>query len=78
MGKIIGLGLSKSGTTSRHRAFKTLGWNSVHYPHKEKIFVGHFSWLSDYDAVSDWRQFSVRGPRRQEASESFPGQLSTA
>jgi hypothetical protein len=53
MGKIFGLGLSKTGTTSLHHALKRLGLKSVHYPHKKEIFVGDFSWMDDYDAVSD-------------------------
>ncbi|OGQ81745.1 MAG: hypothetical protein A3F90_13395 [Deltaproteobacteria bacterium RIFCSPLOWO2_12_FULL_60_19] len=53
MGKIFGLGLSKTGTTSLHQAFKRLGLNSVHYPHKKEIFVGDFGWVDGHDAVSD-------------------------
>jgi hypothetical protein len=52
-GKIFGIGLSKTGTTSLHQAFKELGFLSKHFPKVPEIFSGQFRCLDKYDAASD-------------------------
>jgi hypothetical protein len=51
--KIFGLGLSKTGTTSLHHAFRQLGLQSIHFPKMPEIFAGQFGWMDKYDAASD-------------------------
>jgi hypothetical protein len=48
-GKIFGIGLSRTGTTSLHRALEILGYRSVHYPPPDSIDA----LLEDHDALSD-------------------------
>ncbi|HEY2989803.1 MAG TPA: sulfotransferase [Candidatus Binatia bacterium] len=52
-GKIFGVGLSKTGTTSLHHAFKALGFSSTHFPKIPQAFAGRFRCVDDYDAASD-------------------------
>jgi hypothetical protein len=52
-GKIFGIGLSKTGTTSLHHAFKELGFESKHFPKVPEIFTGRFRCLDKYDAACD-------------------------
>jgi len=52
-GKIFGLGLSKTGTTSLHHAFKELGFVSKHFPKVPELFTGQFRCLDKYDAACD-------------------------
>jgi len=52
-GKIFGLGLSKTGTTSLHHAFKEMGFESKHFPKMPELFAGQFRCLDKYDAASD-------------------------
>ena len=52
-GKIFGLGLSKTGTTSLHHAFKEMGFESKHFPKMPELFAGQFRCLDKYDAACD-------------------------
>jgi hypothetical protein len=52
-GKIFALGLSKTGTTSLHHAFRHLGLESIHFPTRPELFAGKFDWMDKYDAASD-------------------------
>jgi sulfotransferase family protein len=52
-GKIFGIGLSKTGTTSLHHALMQMGFNSKHYPQQSGLFACDFSGLDPYDAVTD-------------------------
>lgn len=56
-GKIFGIGLSRTGTTSLHLALIILGKASVHYPSSavSRWMYGNFKQdaLSDFDACSD-------------------------
>lgn len=52
-GKIFGIGLSKTGTTSLHHAFQELGFESKHFPKIPETFAGHFRCLNRYDAACD-------------------------
>lgn len=69
MGKIIGIGMSKTGTTSLHQALTQLGFNSKHHPHREEIFEGDFRWLDRYDAVCD----APVVPYYPQLDEAYPG-----
>lgn len=48
-GKIFGIGLSRTGTTSLHHALEILGYRSIHYPPLDRIHEV----LEDHDAASD-------------------------
>lgn len=50
---IFCIGLSKTGTTSVHRAFEMLGLRSVHYPDAGRMLAGDFSVLDGLDAAAD-------------------------
>ncbi|HEY3303570.1 MAG TPA: sulfotransferase [Candidatus Binatia bacterium] len=52
-GKIFAIGLSKTGTTSLHQAFKDLGFLSKHFPKVPEIFAGQFRCFDTIDAASD-------------------------
>ena len=52
-GKIFGVGLSKTGTTSLHHALIELGFKGKHYPQQPRLFAGDFSGLEAYDAITD-------------------------
>ena len=47
--KVFGIGLSRTGTSSLHAAFKRLGYRSVHYPPLE----GLFNFTDACDAAAD-------------------------
>jgi hypothetical protein len=68
-GKIFALGLSKTGTSSLHEAFKQLGFESKHYPRYPELFAGKFDWLDKYDAVSD----IPIAPFYPQLDEAYPG-----
>jgi Sulfotransferase domain len=52
-GKVFGIGLSKTGTTSLHHALTQLGFKGKHYPQHFELFECDFSPLDAYDAVTD-------------------------
>jgi hypothetical protein len=52
-GKIFGIGLSKTGTTSLNQALVELGFKSIHYPQRTELFSGDFRYFDGYDAVTD-------------------------
>jgi len=52
-GRIFGVGLSKTGTTSLHRAAQMLGLRSVHYPDAARMLAGDWSVLDGVDIASD-------------------------
>ena len=58
-GKVFGIGLSKTGTTSLTKALNILGVKSIHYPWDETTYAelrrGEYrlSLLRDYDGVTD-------------------------
>jgi tetratricopeptide (TPR) repeat protein len=48
-GKIFGIGLSRTGTTSLHWALGMLGFRSIHYPPADRLS----DYLHNYDAATD-------------------------
>jgi hypothetical protein len=68
-GKIFGIGLSKTGTTSLNEALVQLGLNSKHYPQFRELFAGDFRCLEKYDAVTD----IPVAPYYAQLDEAFPG-----
>ena len=50
---IFCIGLSKTGTTSVHRALEILGLRSVHCPDARSMLDGDFSVLDGFDAAVD-------------------------
>lgn len=66
---IFCIGLSKTGTTSVHRACEMLGLRSVHYPSARRMLDGDFSVLDGFDAAGD---ISVSF-RFEDLDEAFPG-----
>ncbi len=68
--KIFCIGLNKTGTTSLHKAFEILGYNSVHYSSKEgniqNIIANNYKdnqlllkSLEHYDVILDWNDESI-------------------
>lgn len=68
--KIFCIGLNKTGTTSLHKAFEILGYNSVHYSSKEgniqNIITNNYKdnalllkGLEHYDVILDWNDESI-------------------
>jgi hypothetical protein len=68
-GKIFGIGLSKTGTTSLHHAFQDLGFVSKHFPKLPELFTGDFRCLDEYDAASD---ISI-APYYPQLDAAYPG-----
>ncbi len=68
-GKIFGIGLSKTGTTSLNQALIELGYKSVHYPQRAELFSGDFGCLDDYDAATD----IPIAPYYPQLDERYPG-----
>ena len=68
-GKIFGIGLSKTGTTSLNEALVQLGYHSKHYPQLRELFTGDFRCLEKYDAVTD----IPVAPYYAQLDEAFPG-----
>ena len=58
-GKVFGIGLSKTGTSSLAEALNVLGINTIHYPHDaityQELKAGQFrlSILNQYDGIAD-------------------------
>lgn len=71
-GKIVGIGLPKTGTNSLHWALRRLGYQSVHYRHDSGLLAGQIATLEDLeimDAISD-----LPGPAYyQEIDQRYPG-----
>lgn len=59
MGKIFGIGLSKTGTSSLHNALKLLGYTSVHYPLTWAAFDNHDA-ASDTPVVCRFKELDER------------------
>lgn len=54
MGKIFGIGLSKTGTHTLNQCLEVLGFRSVHYPSPALMNAGRFDEaLAGYDAATD-------------------------
>lgn len=54
MGKIFGIGLSKTGTHTLNQCLELLGFRSVHYPSPMLMNAGRYEEaLADYDAATD-------------------------
>lgn len=68
-GKIFGIGLSKTGTTSLHHALMQLGFKSKHYPQRPELFSCDFRYLEGYDAITD----IPVAPFYAQLDEVFPG-----
>jgi Sulfotransferase domain len=68
-GKVFGIGLSKTGTTSLNQALVQLGLNSKHYPQRSELFAGDFRCLEKYDAATD----IPVAPYFAQLDEAFPG-----
>ncbi|HEX9443229.1 MAG TPA: sulfotransferase [Candidatus Binatia bacterium] len=69
MGKVFGIGLSKTGTTSLHHALGTLGFKGKHYPQRPELFACDFRYFDDYDAVTD----IPVAPYYPQLDEAYPG-----
>lgn len=51
---IFGIGLSKTGTWSLHRALEALGYSSIHFPSPDLMIAGRFNEaLAGFDAATD-------------------------
>lgn len=61
-GKILCIGLPKTGTTSLSRALEILGYSSIHYPTK-------INQIDDYDSASD----SLVAVNFKELDKRYPG-----
>lgn len=68
-GKIFGIGLSKTGTTSLNQALIEMGFKSVHYPQRAELFSGDFRCFDDYDAATD----IPVAPYYPQLDERYPG-----
>ena len=51
--KVWGIGLSRTGTRSLHRALEILNYNACHYPDPTPMFNSDFSALDTLDAAMD-------------------------
>lgn len=69
MGKIFGIGLSKTGTTSLHHALSALGFKGKHYPQRPELFACDFRYFDGYDAVTDIPVV----PYYPQLDEAYPG-----
>jgi hypothetical protein len=74
-GKVFGLGLSKTGTSSLTAALNILGVPSIHYPHDERTLSElqsgefHLSILENYQSITDLPAVAFY----KEFDREFPG-----
>jgi hypothetical protein len=61
MGKIFGIGLPKTGTTSLHLALQTLGYKAVHYPNTIAAIEAHEA-VTDIQAAVAFKLWDVMYP----------------
>jgi len=68
-GKVWGIGLSRTGTTSLNAALWHLGYRAIHNPDAGRMLTGDWSVLDGYDAGTD---ISVAGLFKA-LDQAFPG-----
>lgn len=75
MGKVFGIGLSRTGTSSLSVAMDSLGVKSIHYPDSDETFrllangVFRLPVLEEYDAITDIQTV----PFYPQFDEEYPG-----
>jgi hypothetical protein len=65
--KIFGIGLSRTGTTSLHRALCLLGFRSIHYPplHRLKHLLQYHDAAMDTPVACSFREMDILYPNSQ-------------
>ncbi len=62
MGKIFGIGLSRTGSLSLTAAFKYLNYNFLHNPHYSILFKGNYDGACDSSVVRFYKELDKKFP----------------